>query len=107
MATLGTHRGFFRRRNVTIRSFGSPNTPLSVAAATKPGKENNSRRLRPVFIRKTPYTQSEQESTDIPQLKDGLIDEVTATTGCRNHPHDSAMSLEIQSRVGRFQQMGP
>src|SRR3546814_14312519 len=37
----------------TIRIFGSPNSPLSVAAATKPGKENNSRRLRPVFIRKS------------------------------------------------------
>src|SRR3546814_14307166 len=53
MAAVRAHRCFFRRRNDTIRIFGSPNSPLSVAAATKPGKENNSRRLRPVFIRKS------------------------------------------------------
>src|SRR5690606_38203171 len=43
MTAVRTHRGFFRRRRLTIRAFGSPNTPLSVAAATKPGNENNSR----------------------------------------------------------------
>src|SRR3546814_13721350 len=41
MAAVRAQRCFFRRRNDTIRIFGSPNSPLSVAAATKPGKENN------------------------------------------------------------------
>ncbi|MFB9038479.1 hypothetical protein QSH39_014685 [Xanthomonas arboricola pv. corylina] len=53
MAAVAAHGRFFRRRKVTIRAFGSPNTPLSVAAATKPGKKNRSRRLRPDFMPKS------------------------------------------------------
>src|SRR3546814_7747797 len=56
MAAVRAHRCFFRRRNDTIRIFGSPNSPLSVDAATTPGKENNSRR------------QSEEHTSEIQSL---------------------------------------
>ena len=61
MATIRAHGRFFQHRRVTIRALGSPNTPLSVTVAAKPGKQNNSRRLRPVFIWK-PRSQSQSRN---------------------------------------------
>src|SRR5690606_35440770 len=53
VTAVGTHSRFFRRRRITIRVLGSPNTPVSVAAATNPGNESDSRRLRPDFTGKS------------------------------------------------------
>ncbi len=46
------------------------------------------------FHRKLPGTSSKQESTAFPHPQDGLIACTIATAGCRNHLHDSAMSLK-------------
>src|SRR3546814_1382676 len=55
MAAVRAHRCFFRRRNDTIRIFGSPNSPLSVAAATKPGKRSEEHTSELQSLMRIPY----------------------------------------------------
>ena len=49
-ATARTGAGLFLRRSGTTRKSGSPNTPLSFAAARNPGNEYSSHQVRARFI---------------------------------------------------------
>ncbi len=50
VATARTGAGLFLRRSVATRQSGSPNTPLSFAAARNPGNEYSSHQVRARFI---------------------------------------------------------
>src|SRR5271156_3217517 len=89
-------RFFERRSRLTIRTFGSPNTPRTVSFARKPANEYPSdRRRRRVAVLAIPHHARFQYPSK--RLKPNARKPFPAMTP-RNHPLDSLKSLNIDVR---------
>ncbi|QJD66258.1 hypothetical protein HG421_01370 [Xanthomonas campestris pv. badrii] len=83
--------GFLKRRRVTIRAFGAPNTPVSVDPAAKPGKEKQ--RAQPAALLHAQH-RVKKISTGCTTFWDagkGLFPRLDAASRASTHPHQSAI----------------
>lgn len=84
-------RLLFRRRKVTIRAFGTPNTPFSVDPAAKRGRKITRLADGP-FSCTTPRQKVSTGCTTFWGAGKGLLSRLNAPTRALRHTHESAMS---------------